>query len=272
MLVRAVDDKDSKDLNVVRTIDQQTTQLIEQDIRAELVHMALLFRRYIIGAGPRTTGPSGSLTTVAKGKNAPSMQIARGLRPWARRNKTYLAEKKRAGAGGGWFDNRGWKARQFDARYASRKTRKTTGQPKETGLMFRSMRADTLEVIFGGISVTFHKAKDQKQQVQATLDRGGKKMRLLLGTVYVKALGRLTPSMLPALATGQISSPSHPSSSYLDLIASYDEGLAYRMGVMRNGIYRPTLEPFLGFFLTRSLPHAVNERIKKGSFGTINRN
>jgi hypothetical protein len=41
-------------------------------------------------------------------------------------------------------------------------------------------------------------------------------------------------------------------------VAQYDRELAYRLG---GNPYRATLEPFLGFVLTRAIPAAVRNRV-----------
>lgn len=253
------------------TMRKTLEQRVEADVRAELVHLARLFRRHIVGAAGTKSSPSGSLDTVAKGQNPPTTSIASGLPAWRQRNQEYLRQKRAATGGVAWFDNRGWKQSQWDARFASRRPRSGTA-PDGTGLLFQSMRADTWETMFGPIGVRFYKSRrlDTNQAV-GTIKTGRQDTKIQIGSIRVRALGRLTPQMLPGFTTGNVKANSGGNPGLLGLIGSYDPDLAYRMGVMRNGVYRPTLEPFLGFFLTRALPHAVSERIRKQSLGSINR-
>jgi hypothetical protein len=137
--------------------------------------------------------------------------------------------------------------------------------------MFKSMRADVWETIFGPISVRFFRARQlTPQDAMAGINAGRqKRMKVQIGSIHVRALGRITPQMLPGYTSGTIRASTQGNASLIGLISAYDRELGYRMGVMRNGVYRPTIEPFLGFFLTRALPHAVMTRLSKGNYGSI---
>lgn len=245
-------------------------QRLEQDVRAELVHLALLFRRHIVGAAGTRLTPSGMLDTAVKGERAPRQSIAEGLPPWAPRNAEYLRQKRQATGNIAWFDNRNWKHSAYDARFASRMPRAGAG-PEETGLLFRSMRADVWETMFGPIAVRFFRMRKlQPSDAMASVSAGPQKhMKVQIGSIQVRALGRITPGMLPGYTSGTIKASDKGNPRLIELISDYDPQLAYRLGTMRNGVYRPTLEPFLGFFLTRALPHAVTERLRKGTYGTL---
>lgn len=245
-------------------------QQVEQDVRSELTHMALLFRRHIIGAAGTRTSPSGTLTTATRGSNPPRMAIADGLPSWAPRNAEYLRRKRVATGGIEWFNNRSWKDSQFDARFSKRAPRTGTNKNQDHGLLFREMRQDVWETIFGPISVRFYRARKlDAEGPAATVGSGKKNMKIQIGSLQVRALGKLTPGMLPGFTTGEINASSTGNPGLINLISGYDPKLGYRLGTMNNGVYRPTLEPFLGFFLLRSLPHAVNERLRKGNLGSL---
>jgi hypothetical protein len=248
-----------------KTLEQQ----VEGDVRAELTHMALLFRRHIITAAGTKTSPSGFLDTATKGEAPPRMAIAEGLPAWAPRNAEYLRRKRAATGGIGWFDNRGWKESQYDARFASRVAR-SGKQNNDHGLLFREMRQDVWETMFGPISVRFYRARKlSPEDSVANIGSGKKNLQVQIGSLQVRALGKITPAMLPGYTTGTIMASSNGNPALINLVSGYDPKLGYRLGNMRNGVYRPTLEPFLGFFLLRALPHAVNERLRKGSFGSL---
>lgn len=255
--------EDSYD-NMRKTLEQR----VEQDVRAELVHLARLFRRYIIGAAGTLTQPGGTMSTVAKGAGQPSMTIASGLPPWQPRSAKYLSSKRAATGHIKWFDNRGWKTHR-DPRFSGNVM--TSWKPHRTGLMFKEMRADTWETMFGPIGVRFYRSRKlDAHEAQSKFNLAdSKKIKIQIGTLHVRALGNLTPSMLPGYTTGTVHASNAGNPGLIGLIHRYDPDLAIRMGPMRNGIYRPTLEPFLGFFLTRALPHAVRERIRKGSLGSL---
>lgn len=252
------------------TMRERVQARIREDVQAELRHMALLFRRHIIGAAGTRLTPSGMLDTVSKGENPPRMAISSALPAWAPRNAEYLRQKRLATGGIGWFDNRRWRQNDTDLRYASRVPR--TGQPyDQPGLLFQSMRDFVWEAMFGPISVRFFRMR----KLEPTDARSGisagrqKRMKVQIGSIQVRALGKITPGMLPGYTTGTIRASSIGNPGLIQLVSAYDPQLGYRLGTMRNGVYRPTLEPFLGFFLTRAIPHAVTARLAKGTFGTI---
>jgi hypothetical protein len=90
----------------------------------------------------------------------------------------------------------------------------------------------------------------------------GRKAQVQLGTVRVRALGKLTDSMIHH--TGD-----DPNKALLDLIVgSGNRAVALHLRGGR-GRYRPALEPYLRFFLERAIPQAVTERIRKGAAGSL---
>lgn len=242
-------------------------QRVETDVRAELVHMAALYRRHIIGASGTKNGPTGTLSTVSKGESPPSQSLSASLPAWAPRSAKYLQSKRAATGNIKWFTTAGWKAHP-DPRYAS--VRGTTYVPDQSGLLFKESRADTWETMFGPIKATFRRNNKGGTAI-AGFSSGGKRYKTQLGTVYVRALGTITPDMLPGFTSGNVHGGAQPT-GLINLIYKYDPSMGNRLGRMRNGVYRATLEPFLGFFLTRALGHAVNERIRKSTLGSIIRN
>lgn len=260
--------------NEYERIRNTLLQRVEEDVRAELTHLAYQFRRFIIGAAGSMNSPSGTLDTVSKGVGAPTLTLRSSLPSWASRNPRYL-ERKREGTGGvAWFDNRGWLSTgRRDNRYSS-KTMRTGGQyPRDPGLLFDEMRTDTWETMFGPISVRFLKNRNSSAIAsQGLISTGtGTTYKIQVGTISVRALGKVDYSMLPGVTRsgGEVRPSTSGNPGLMSIVGAYDPRLAYRLGTMRNGIYRPTLEPFLAFFLTRALPHAVATRIAKGSMGSI---
>lgn len=234
-------------------------QRVEQDVRAELIHLARLFRRHIVGAAGTKSSPTGMLDTVTKGDQPPVMPLSAGLPVWASRDAEYLRQKRNATGGIQWFDNRRWRTR-----------RGQSYRPKKVGLLFQEMRADTWETMFGPISVRFFRNRNPSATASNTMTMSKeRKMKVQIGSLRVRALGRITPAMLPGFTSGTVRANASGNPALMGLIGAYDRDLAYRMGTMKNGIYRPTLEPFLGFFLTRALPHAVTQRIKKGTLRSV---
>lgn len=239
------------------------------DVRLELENMAGLFRKHIIGFSGRRSSPSGTLSTVTKGEGAPSQTIASGLPPWAPRNAQYLTSKRQAVGHIRWFDNTGWNSSTPDMRYA-RVSAKVGEGPDSPGLLKSFMTRDSWETLFGPVSVQFLRARKLEPSDSVANITGGKKnMKVQIGSIYVRAIGKIEPSMLPGYTSGIIKANAGGNPRLMNVIADTDPRLAYRLGTMRNGIYRPTLEPFLGFFLTKAIPFVVARRLSKGTLGSI---
>lgn len=252
--------------NEYDTMRKELQTKMEEDVRAELVRTASLYKRHIVGAAGTKSGPTGTLTTVAKGTGAPTQLISSGLPAWKARSREYLRQKRQATGNIAWFDNRGWKSPSFDARYASRRVARKPEKYQDRGLIADFANGYTWERIFGPISVRFFRARLAEPGSQNfTLASKGKRMKIQIGSIQVRALGAIEPNMLPGYNTGTIMASAAGNPSLMGVIGRSDRKLAYRLGTMRNGIYRPTLEPFLGFFLTKALPFAVERRLAQGS-------
>lgn len=244
------------------TLRKTLEQTVERDVRRELVNLASLYRRHIIGADAPRGKPQGVIHSVIGG--ASPMALSSALPSWAPRNAQYLQRKRNATGHDRWFDNQGWR------RYKGQRW-----MPRDSGLMFREMRADTWETMFGPINVRFYKsrmltANDAVGNINVS---SGQKVRVQVGTLGVYALNKITPDMLPALRTGVAETMASDAGNpgLMELVQKYSEPLAYRLG-QRSSVtkrYRPTLEPFLGYFLTRSVPTAVARRIQEGTLKQI---
>lgn len=215
----------------------------ERDVRAELVHLTKLFRKFIIGASGANPKARGNLTTVSKGTYNPSTSLQSKLPPWTPRGAAYLRDKQSIVGHKNWFDYDGVLGKAFAA--------ENLGGGNYLG-------STVFEDMFGPVSVQVLRNNAQTgTDVGAKLKTGKGKAKLQLGTVRVRALGSVSLQMLQA------------SSSYntglMSLVHAYDPEVGHRLGNAWN--YRPTLEPFLEFFLERSIPQAVTERIRKGVIG-----
>lgn len=83
--------------------------------------------------------------------------------------------------------------------------------------------------------------------------------------IKVSALGKITSAMVPELATGRLGYGGYNGreTGLMDLIGDQETRLKLaNWGRDKKGAYRPSLEPFLGFVLTRAIPQAVFRRIK----------
>lgn len=226
---------------------------VERDVRAELAHVAGDFRRNVIGAPGNQRGLVGTLTTVSKGGAQPRESLG-SLPRWAPRGARYLEEKKVFTGHQNWFDNSGWEpdGGTLAGFFSSDKVGTAGGGEVNVG------SGGILEDIFGGISVQVQRNNRGWGVNQGTmkLSRDGTKVELQLATIRVRALGKVTQSMT------RIS--DQPNAALLGAIGREDPVVALHLRGGR-GRYRPTLEPYLRFFLERAIPQAVSQRIAKGT-------
>lgn len=249
-----------------------STKLVEQidkDVRRELVHIAYQYRRYITGLGGTR---SGVLTSAVSG--AQPLALSAALPAWAPRNADYLRRKAAGGAGRKWFNNSGWRARRSaNGRY----------YPVDPGRLVQEVDANLFEKSFGPVKVSVR--RDKKSDVH---DADGyisigksRHIKLQVAKVTVQAMPNLTPAVLSTLRTGNFSGVANPAIPAMIRKSGVAFGaeIANRLGPTsrgryrkgQHGPYRPTLEPFLGYYLQRSIPAAVDRRIVQGSLGRVKR-
>lgn len=229
------------------------SEAIESDVRAELIYIAGQFRRNVIGAPGNQRGLVGTLTTLAKGGTQPKQSLG-SLPRWAPRGARYLEEKKVFAGHTNWFDNSGWEpdGGTLAGFFASDKVGTGGGGEVHIG------SGGILEDMFGGVSVQVLRNNRGWGVNQGTLKvaSDGRRAQLQLASVRVRALGRVTDKMLAISET--------PNHALLGLVAKEDREVALHLRGGR-GRYRPALEPYLKFFLERSIPQAVSQRIAKGT-------
>jgi len=82
-----------------------------------------------------------------------------------------------------------------------------------------------------------------------------------VGTIIVSVMGKISASMLPALASGSPEGGATPTGSarLTSLIGDSD----VRNKLTGRGEYRPVLEPFLAYYLTRAIPNTVYRQVEK---------
>ncbi len=228
---------------------QQLESSVARDVERELIWQASQYRRFITGATGSRDKPAGVLTSVHG--DAEKLTLASVLPPWAPRNSKYLDRKFQEVGHKNWFDNRGWDSHGKK-------------WPKLSGLLFKESRADNWEYMFGPIRVRFFK----NNLAESPREVVGDHLNIQIGTLRVYALGNITPDMLPGLAAKRVSMASNAGNDGLmGLVKKHSPQMYYRLN-RRSSVtrrYRPTLEPFLGFFLTRALPAAVARRIRLAS-------
>jgi len=222
-----------------------------KDARRELTHLAALYRRHIIGSARSKGRPTGMLgyalppSDTGVGDDDDAIAIASTLPDWAPLSKKYLREKGR----------NNWSAARFSAR----------------GNLAKNMRAETLIQAFGPIRVSVRRNLRSAPPKAATFNFDGK-AKINVATVRVFALTFITPSMLPGLRSanpfevkigdgGNYGLRNLMRTNVGDEFANSVSGFSARETGSR---YRPTIEPFLTFYLTRSIPNALALRIEQG--------
>jgi hypothetical protein len=221
----------------------------------ELEHLAILYSKFIIGR--ERLNFQGKLTTTSnngesdiRGNPTPTqssgMSVLGGR--WAPRKKRYLRDKERRFGHTRWFEG--------------------------AGRLREAIKTSAWTSWFGPIQTKVFREKEKR-------DIGNGKMRFAVAKLEVRVFGSITPSMLPALMSGNpsdIGTADGRSSGLIGLVHKKEPGTAYHLagGRSRNVPYRPTLEPFLAFAITRSVPTAVFEKLKgvtgaRSSAGNVGR-
>lgn len=228
-----------------KTMARQIEVQLQRDIRRELTHLAALFRHHIIGS--KRDRPRGTLDTLS---GSDQLVLASAVPSWAPRSQRYLEYKQRTRHHQDWWSS--------------------------SGRLSAAMTSDNWISAFGPISVQFRRSSNPAGSsrqfgagpAQAKEGFNPARVRVQVGTLRVQALTNITPSMLPGLASGNPRTPipTTPNDGLMLLVQSgMGDDIAYRLGrTSSSGQYRPTLEPFLTFFLTRSVPSAIARRLEIG--------
>lgn len=252
-----------------QTAQASLRQNVNQAVRTEIAKMAYYMGRFVTQQESRRT-PQGmvkaadqtmseTMRRTFKGGLYTDLNAA-GVR-WAPRQTRYVRRKKRKLGHARWWDYdgllKGWVS-----------------------------SAENLIQAFGPVAVLFTKVKDQRL-VSTRVDAAGKlqktpisnvdinrtasgrsgrlTQKYAVGRVEVIALGNLTAAMLPGLANGDLhrNNVDGRASGLIGLVDRVSPDVAVELGQRRTVAYRPVLEPFLTFYLTRAIPNAVFNRIER---------
>lgn len=247
-----------------RDIQTRIKANVSRDIRAEISWIAGLFKQSVIGIHGRRTAPKGYIGMTHE---LASVSLPLGIKPrasagqgisWPKRSKRYMAWKRANNYGDRWFKNRG------------------KVLPSLMG------KTETWVGAFGPIVVRVSPMPRSGAVSSANLgrlssrefvSRGGRSRykdtessRIVEGVarIEVAALTNITPSMLPGLASGEMGSYAADGRE-TGLIGMLPSEAAIRLGGSSDHVpYRHTVEPFLTFVLTRSVPNALFLRMEKG--------
>jgi hypothetical protein len=216
---------------------------VAEVIQTEITQMARMIGRFLVQP-EKAFGPAGVITS----KQTEIAQQTRSLygrtnvlytdigafgSKWGSRGNEYLKRKKAAGFPGDWW--------------------------LKTGKLREQLSSESLYKELGPVSVSFVKTGGTvKNPPKQTLS--GRKGRLSatyqVGMLSVKVMERVTLDMLGNALNGGNNGKLVPS-------LFHDKKLAGKL--LRRGEtgYRPVLEPFLSYYLTRAIPNAVFNRTEK---------
>lgn len=258
--IRASDD-------AFREVKKAIAASFQRDAKRELTYLMSLYRRHIVGAGATRAQPSGMLRYALEasdtdvGFDDENYAIADSLPAWAPRSPAYLRRKRRQGWSQGW-----WSAR---------------------GDLSRGLTADVLLQAYGPIRVSVIRDTRETERVALpglpgrfagdrlrTNTEADTHIKLNVATIRVYAMQQITPSMLPALATGVPDTMNSDSPSrgrrFLAPLYAVNPDIYYRLSQTSYNThrYRPTLEPFLAWYLTRAIPNALALRLQEGALAS----
>lgn len=256
--------------NISFVVANRQQKLVEQNIGSELAlvvdrqlrEMGRKIDQYVVGIADRAptvlsantryggrtamrtmTGPPGTLSITGvrsrafSGVNMGPYNLSTGTGPWPARSPGYLARKRKNLGHTKWFQS--------------------------TGVLRKQLRdPSTYTNAYGPVRVSFKKTTISKPTPGQTVTKmstgvvGSSDRRVVLGELKVSVLGRITEDMLNDPSAKQ------PSPWKTGLFGALDSDLEKKL-LNREDAYRPFLEVFLSFYLTRSVPNAVFRRLEE---------
>lgn len=202
-------------------------------VERELQSMARDVSRMAIGLSNPNNPPPGSLSLGGRVSSkmlglADPMPIASMTGQWATRSKVYMRQKIKKWKTRRWFKNTG----------------RLQDQLKSVG---------TYRAAYGPVSVKFVPRAIRTDGSGAAVSnlgrgRGGQSTNIQIGRLEVSPLRRLRLSDLPM--------PGRQARYNEALLSPLADSVERKLAG-RKGKYRPVIEPFLSYYLTRRIPNAV---------------
>lgn len=202
---------------------------IQRDVEREIQNVARQYNTLVVGAANKRTSRA---TIYSRLEGGPQEYFARN---WAPLSPKYAA----------WKANKGYPAGHFEL----------TGR---LGTVMK--RGNMWTQLFGPVRVDVIRTAGNVPAQNVPTIRSGYTGRFAIANIRVHALGRVDANMLPALA-GMPNVADGRDTGLIGLVHSRLPRLAWKIGGNRNTPYRPTLEPFLSFLLTKAIPSAVHNRV-----------
>lgn len=241
-----------------RQIRDRMVQSIRAAVLAEVSKMALTISRNIALAD-KYTGPHGQMTASgARSQTARQMGMYMKYNrqdtriKWPKRSKKYLARKAAENKPARWW--------------------------KYSGDLAESLSSPELYLEkFGPVHVIMTRPKNQGA-AHARMEKAGRGVQRIttssthgrpvndvqLAKIEVVAFGRITPAMIPGLAT-PLPDPSKATPAdgvgLARLIGGANDPTRIKLAG-RAATRRFALEPFVSFYLTRAIPNAIWRRIE----------
>jgi hypothetical protein len=215
---------------------------VDLAVNREIAQMSFMVAKFLTQP-ERASGPTGTIT----GSDPTLSKTASNLRwrvreydlsksgiHWAERQRNYMLWKHKHGHSSDWWKLHG-------------------------GLAESLNKASFYTTNFGPVKVEFIRSSATGDIKNVTSTGSGRPtVNLNVGTISVSVMGKLTPEMLPSLASGDPTGNVAPSGKRNLTRLITDQSVSTKLGHGGpGGQYRPVLEPFLAYFLTRAIPNAV---------------
>lgn len=217
---------------------------IHRDVTREIESIARQYKSLVVAAGAQRASRGTIRSSVQGASNAAGTTFAQTQmpfpnRPWTPLSPRYAAWKAKQGAPAGHFALKGKLGQEMS-------------------------KASTWTGMFGPVSVRIIRTEvgsERRDAPTITRHRGDLQQTFSIAKIEVRALGEITARMLPALTGGQPGF-SGDGPALMALAYRNSPDLEHRLaGNMKNVPYRATVEPFLGFVLTKAIPAAVHNRV-----------
>lgn len=238
-----------------KALTQNLNRTFSNIVDKELSRMGRQIQQFAVGIGAKedqgktsatrgmSVGPPGQLTIsgsesrAMRGQLGP-VSLVSGTGPWPARNPEYVKYQRKFGGGGKWF--------------------------KVTGSLQKYLRDPaTYTNAYGPVRVSYKKnprgvAKPNSVGISSLKSgvSGRRTNNIQLGKLEVSVLGRITSNMLNDPGQRQPKPWSTGLFDYLDPNQS-------RKLLNNEEFYRPFLEHFLSFYLTKAIPNAVFRRVEE---------
>lgn len=226
---------------------------IKTEVAREISRMAKMIGKFVVQPG-NARGPKGLVTSAQQtisaqarslwgNKNVLYYDVGSSDARWKQRSKSYMGWKKKNNYPEDWWSMKG-------------ELRKALSQ-------------EALYQELGPVSVTFTKGGNEPTGgniKQTTSGRSGKvSATYQIGQVSVAVFGRITPAMLPSIMdtfSGGVGEVTPGSGPYLPSLFK-DEDVKNKLLHGSADTYRPVIEPFVSYYLTRAIPNAIFNRTEK---------